>query len=414
MCLITFAYGRFMKILHEDILLTYNKIKPFLKVTESSYSEQISKKFNCNLFIKFENRQNTGSFKIRGALSKLLSLSNEEKLRGVIGMSAGNHAQGLAYAGNKLGINTNIVMPLGTPFTKIRRTKNFGGNVFLKGEDLVESKNYVNELINKFGYIEVHPYNDNDVIKGQGTIYLEMLNQISELDYLLVPVGGGGLLAGCSIINKSLSKKTKIIGVESKFYPSLYNVFYNKKLKCSGSTIAEGIAVKEIGLIPYNYIKDEIDSVISVSDTSIEQAIAMLALTEKVVVEGAGAVGLAAIMENQKKFKNKNVGIILCGGNIDSKIISSILMRDLVRSRQITTMTITMPDKPGQLNIISKICANSGANVLRVEHNRFTMDLSASLAKLDITIETQNEEHLKKIINLIEKKGLPVTIDENN
>ena len=198
-----------MKILHEDILLTYNKIKPFLKVTESSYSEQISKKFNCNLFIKFENRQNTGSFKIRGALSKLLSLSNEEKLRGVIAMSAGNHAQGLAYSGNKLGINTNIVMPLGTPFTKIRRTKNFGGNVFLKGEDLVESKNYVNELINKFGYIEVHPYNDNEVIKGQGTIYLEMINQNLELDYLLVPVGGGGLLAGCSIINKSFSKKQK-------------------------------------------------------------------------------------------------------------------------------------------------------------------------------------------------------------
>ena len=194
----------------------------------------------------------------------------------------------------------------------------------------------------------------------------------------------------------------------------LDNKFYKKKLKCTGSTIAEGIAVKEIGLIPYNYIKDKIDSVIQVSDTSIEQAIAMLALTEKVVVEGAGAVGLAAIIENQKKFKNKNVGIILCGGNIDSKIISSILMRDLVRAKQITTMTITMPDKPGQLNIISNICANSGANVLRVEHNRFTMDLSASLAKLDITIETQNEGHLSKIINLIEKEGLPVTLDDNN
>ena len=194
----------------------------------------------------------------------------------------------------------------------------------------------------------------------------------------------------------------------------LEHFFYKKKLKCTGSTIAEGIAVKEIGLIPYDYIKDKIDSVIQVSDSSIEQAIAMLALTEKVVVEGAGAVGLAAIIENQKTFKNKNVGIILCGGNIDSKIISSILMRDLVRARQITTMTITMPDKPGQLNIISNICANSGANVLRVEHNRFTMDLSASLAKLDITIETQNKDHLTKIINLIEKKGLPVTLDDNN
>ena len=260
----------------------------------------------------------------------------------------------------------------------------------------------------------MHPYNDREVIKGQGTIYLEMLNQISELDYLLVPVGGGGLLAGCSIINNSLSKKTKIIGVESKLYPSLYNIFYKKKLKCIGSTIAEGIAVKEIGSIPYNYVQDNLHSVITVSDTSIEQAIAMLALTEKVVVEGAGAVGLAAIIENHKQFKNKNVGIILCGGNIDSKIISSILMRDLVRARQITTMTITMPDKPGQLNIISNICANSGANVLRVEHNRFTMDLSASLAKLDITIETQNEDHLTKIINLIEKEGLPVTLDDNN
>ena len=219
-----------MKILYEDILSTYNKIKPFLKVTETSYSEQISKKFNCNLFIKFENRQNTGSFKIRGALSKLLSLSSKEKSKGVIGMSAGNHAQGLAYSGNKLNVNTNIVMPLGTPFTKIRRTKAFGGKVFLKGNDLVESKKYVNELIDKFGYIEVHPYNDYEVIKGQGTIYLEMLKQISELDFLLVPVGGGGLLAGCSIINKSLSKKTKIIGVESKFYPSLYNIFYNLSL----------------------------------------------------------------------------------------------------------------------------------------------------------------------------------------
>ncbi len=403
-----------MKILYKDIISTYNKIQPFLRITETSYSEQISNKFNSNIFIKFENRQNTGSFKIRGALSKLLSLSDEEKSRGIIGMSAGNHAQGLAYSGSKLGINTNIVMPLGTPFTKIRRTKNFGGNVFLKGNDLIESKNYVNELINKFGYIEVHPYNDSEVIKGQGTIYLEMLSQISELDYLLVPVGGGGLIAGCSIINNALSKKTKIIGVESKFYPSLYNIFYKQKLKCSGSTIAEGIAVKEIGTIPYKHIKNEIDSVVYVSDTSIEQAIAMLALTEKVVVEGAGAVGLAAIIENTKKFKNKNVGIILCGGNIDSKIISSILMRDLVRAKQITTMTITMPDKPGQLNIISNICANSGANVLKVEHNRFTMDLSASLAKLDITIETQNEDHLKKIIDLIEKEGLPVFLNDNN
>ena len=400
-----------MKITYKDIYSTYIKIKPYLKVTETSLSEQISKKFGCNLFIKFENRQNTGSFKIRGAFSKLLSLSKKDKLRGVIGMSAGNHAQGLAYSGTKLGINTHIVMPLGTPFTKIRRTKNFGGKVYLEGNDLIESNNYVNTLKDKFGFIEVHPYNDEEVIKGQGTIYLEMAEQVSKLDYLLVPVGGGGLIAGCSIVNSHISKNTKIIGIETKSYPSLYNNFYNKNLNCHGSTIAEGIAVKEIGEIPYLFIKNNIDDVICVSDTSIEQAIAILALTEKVIVEGAGAVGLAAIIENEKKFKNKNVGILLCGGNIDSKIISSILMRDLVRAGQITTMTITMPDKPGQLNVISNICAKSGANVLRVEHNRFTMDLSASLAKLDITIETQNQDHLTKIIALIENEGLPVEVN---
>ncbi len=401
-----------MELKYKHILSTYKKIKPFVKVTESSISEQISNRFGCNIFIKFENRQNTGSFKIRGALSKLLSLNQSDQLKGVIGMSAGNHAQGLAYSSSKLNISSHIVMPLGTPFTKIRRTKRFGGTVYLEGNDLLESNKFVNELKGKYGYIEVHPYNDLDVIRGQGTLYLEMLSQVNELDYLLVPVGGGGLIAGCSIVNHEISTKTKIIGVETKLYPSLYNKVKNKNLRCDGSTIAEGIAVKEIGSIPYSLFKNKINDVIRVSENSIEQSIAILALTEKVIVEGAGAVGLAGIIEHHKRFKNKNVGIILCGGNIDSKIISSILMRDLVRAGQITTMTITMPDKPGQLNIISNICAKSGANVLRVEHNRFTMDLSASLAKLDITIETQNQDHLKKIIKLIEEEGLPVFVDK--
>ncbi len=394
----------------EEIASTYKKIKPFIKNTECSYSEQISNKFNSNIFFKFENRQHTGAFKIRGALNKLLSLNQNDRKKGVVGMSAGNHAQGLAYAAKKIGIESHIVMPLGTPFTKIRRTKNFGGFVYLEGKNLREASNYVDYLKERFNYVEVHPYNDVEIIKGQGTIYLEMLKQAPDLDYLLIPVGGGGLITGCSIVNNALSKKTKVIGVESKLYPSLNNILKNKKVKCGGSTIAEGIAVNEIGPIPFKILKNKIYDVVTVSDKSIEQAIAQIALSEKVIVEGAGAAGLAAIIENKKIFKNKKVGIILCGGNIDSKIISSILMRDLVRAGQITTMTITMPDKPGQLNIISNICAKSGANVLRVEHNRFAMDLSASLAKLDITIETQNQEHLKKIIESIENKGLPVVL----
>ena len=238
-----------------------------------------------------------------------------------------------------------------------------------------------------------------------------MLTDCNEIDTLLIPVGGGGLIAGCALAAKSMNKNIKVIGVESELYPSLTNKIFHKKIKCKGSTLAEGIAVSEVGNIPFSIIKDYVDDVITVSDKSIERAIAMLAEHEKTVVEGAGAVGLAAILQNSKSFTGKKIGIIICGGNIDAKVLSSILMRDLVRSGQVTTLTITMPDKPGQLQIISKICANNGANVLQVEHSRFAMDLSASLAKLNITVETQNTEHLNKIISEIENNELPVNIE---
>jgi threonine dehydratase len=326
-------------------------------------------------------------------------------------MSAGNHAQGLAFIAKKMNINSNIVMPEGTPFTKIRRTKNFGGNVIIHGSSLGESYEHVQKLINERGYTEVHPYNDLNVIAGQGTISYEMLSDCNDIDILLVPVGGGGLIAGCSLAAKAMNQNIKVIGIESELYPSLTNIMFNKKMKCKGSTLAEGIAVSEIGQVPLSFIKNFVDDVITVSDKSIERAIAMLAEHEKVVVEGAGATGLAALIQNSQKFKGKKVGVILCGGNIDSKVLSSILMRDLVRSGQVTTLTITMPDKPGQLQIISKICANKGANVLQVEHSRFAMDLSASLAKLNITVETQNTDHLNKIIKEIESHELPVNIE---
>ena len=370
-----------MSITLKTIIDVQKKIKSEVRWTETSFSQQISERTGTNVFVKYENRQHTGSFKVRGSYNKLLSLTDKDRQKGVIAMSAGNHAQGLAFSARKLSANSNIVMPIGTPFTKIRRTKNFGGNVFLKGNTLEDSYNYVQKLIHENGFTEVHPYNDIEVIKGQGTLFYEMLSDISSLDILLVPVGGGGLIAGCSIVAKEMNEKLKVIGVESRLYPSLSNILYNKKMPCKGSTIAEGIAVSEIGKIPFQIINETVDDVITVSETSIERAIAMLALSEKVVVEGAGAVGLAALLEKQDNFKNKKIGLVLCGGNIDSKILSSILMRDLVRAGQITTLTITMPDKPGQLSTISKICAEAGANVLKVEHSRFAMDLSASVAK---------------------------------
>ena len=400
-----------MNLNFDDIIKVHHKICSEIRWTETSFSHSLSNKTGSKIFLKFENRQHTGAFKVRGSYSKLLTLSEEEKNNGVIAMSAGNHAQGLAYMSKKMNILSNIVMPKGTPFTKIRRTKSFGGNVILKGNTLNESSDHVKSLILDNNYTEIHPYNDIEVIKGQGTLCYEMLSDFNELDILLIPVGGGGLIAGCSIVAKSMNSKIKVLGIESKLYPSLSNILFNKNYLCNGSTIAEGIAVDNIGEIPLKIIKDNVDDVITVSETSIERAIAMLTLSEKVVVEGAGAVGLAAVLENLDFFENKKVGIVLCGGNIDSKVLSSILMRDLVRDGQITTLTITMPDKPGQLNIISSICANSDANVLKVEHSRFAMDLSASVAKLDITIETQNQKHLKDIIKLIEEKGLPVAIE---
>ena len=400
-----------MNLTFNDIKNIHKKIRHNVKWTETTFTSSISEKLGIDTFLKLENRQYTGAFKIRGSYSKLLSLSEAEKKAGVVAMSAGNHAQGLAYISNKMNIKSNIVMPEGTPFTKIRRTQNFGGNVIINGQDLNESYQHVQHLISNNGFIEVHPYNDLNVISGQGTISYEMITDCNEIDVLLVPVGGGGLIAGCSLAAKHMKKDIEVIGVESDLYPSLSNKMFNKKLRCKGSTLAEGIAVAEIGEIPFSILKDFVDDVLTVSDKSIERAIAMLAEHEKIVVEGAGATGLAALLQHGTKFKNKKVGIVICGGNIDSKVLSSILMRDLVRSGQVTTLGITMPDKPGQLQIISKICAVNGANVLQVEHSRFAMDLSASLAKLNITIETQNASHLKKIIKEIEINDLPVNIE---
>ena len=400
-----------MQLNLNNIIDIHKKISNNVKWTETSYSNSISEKLGVDVFFKFENRQFTGAFKVRGSYSKLLSLTEHQKKSGVVAMSAGNHAQGLAFISKKLNVKSNIVMPEGTPFTKIRRTKNFGGNVIIKGENLEESYKHVQSLIKEKGFIEVHPYNDINVISGQGTISYEMLTDCNQIDTLIIPVGGGGLIAGCALVAKSMNKNIKVIGVESELYPSLTNKLFHKKIKCKGSTLAEGIAVSEVGDIPFSIIKNYVDDVITVSDKSIERAIAMLAEHEKTVVEGAGAVGLAAILQNSKTFTGKKIGIIICGGNIDAKVLSSILMRDLVRSGQVTTLSITMPDKPGQLQIISKICANNGANVLQVEHSRFAMDLSASLAKLNITVETQNTEHLNKIISEIENNELPVNIE---
>ena len=399
-----------MSVNYEDVINAYASIKKHIINTESHYSNILTEITGCKVFVKYENKQHTGSFKVRGALNKLLSLNDEDKKNGIIAMSAGNHSQGVAYSAKILGIKSTIVMPDNTPFDKIRKTSDLEAEVIIHGETLNDAEKYVDSLVKKSNLTKIHPFNDELILAGQGTIALEFIKEHPDIDTLLVPVGGGGLIAGCSLITKYLNKDIDVIGIETELFPALYNIYNNTDYVCGGSTLAEGIAVSHIGDIPLNIIKNNIAEVLKVSESSIEEAVSMFLLKDKVVSEGAGASGLAAILENKEKFKDRNVGILLCGGNIDPRVLSSILMRDLVRKGQIITLSIAMADKPGQLGAISKLCAEEKVNILGVEHSRFALDLSVSSARLDITLETRNNNHAKNIIKKIELLGFSVIV----
>ena len=399
-----------MTISHLDIIKANSVINKYIINTETSYSHSLSELTDCHTIVKYENKQHTGSFKIRGALNKMLSLNNKEKDSGVVAMSAGNHSQGVAYSAKLMGIKSTIVMPDNTPFAKIRKTTDLGAEVIIHGNTLIEAEAFVDSLVETRNLTKIHPYNDTQIISGQGTLVLEMLEKHKDLDFLLVPVGGGGLIAGTSIMAKHLNKNIKVIGVQTELYPSLHNIFNKGKNKCQGTTLAEGIAVQNIGSIPLSIIKNNVDDVILVTEKYIEEGVSRFLLNDKTVAEGAGAIGLAALLQYKEKFKSKKVGILLCGGNIDSRVLSSVLMRDLVRKGQIITLSIAMADKPGQLGIISKLCSKEKVNILGVEHSRFTLDLSVSAARLEITLETRNNDHAGSIIKKIELLGFSVIV----
>ena len=376
--------------------------------TPSGLSHALSELTGKSIFVKYENKQHTGSFKFRGSLNKLLSLTEVQKKKGVIAMSAGNHAQGISLGCKYLGIKATIVMPNNTPFEKIRKNIDYGANVIIHGNNVLESEKHVNKLVEKYDFVKIHPFNDYDVIYGQGTLMLEFLQKHPNLKKVYIPVGGGGLISGCAIVAKNLNKNIKIIGVETENFPSLYNSFYNSKKSFEKSTIAEGVAVNKIGKKNLKIIKELVDETVLVKESSIEQAISMFLLNDKTLVEGAGALGLAALLESKDRKKSDDIGIIACGGNLDSRVLSSLLMRELVRKKQVLTLSIDMEDKPGQLSEISKLCSMEKINILAVEHSRFTLDLSVRAARLNITLETQDKKHANKIINLIKKLGFKV------
>ncbi len=376
--------------------------------TPSGLSHALSELTGRSIFVKYENKQYTGSFKFRGSLNKLLSLTEVQKKKGVIAMSAGNHAQGISLGCKYLGIKATIVMPNNTPFEKIRKNIDYGANVIIHGNNVLESEKHVNKLVEKYDFVKIHPFNDYDVIYGQGTLMLEFLQKHPNLKKIYIPVGGGGLISGCAIVAKNLNKNIKIIGVETENYPSLYNSFYKTKKSFEKNTIAEGVAVNKIGKKNLKIIKELVDETVLVKESSIEQAISMFLLNDKTLVEGAGALGLAALLESKDRKKSDDIGIIACGGNLDSRVLSSLLMRELVRKKQVLTLSIDMEDKPGQLSEISKLCSMEKINILAVEHSRFTLDLSVRAARLNITLETQDKKHANKIINLIKKLGFKV------
>ena len=374
--------------------------------TVCSESRTLGEICGCRLWLKFENLQFTSSFKERGAFNRLSALSPDERRRGVIAMSAGNHAQGVAYHAKRLGIPATIVMPSGTPMVKIENTRRHGAEVIIHGETVEDAGAFAREHCRTHDLTFVHPYDDLLIMAGQGTVALEMLETVPDLDVLVVPIGGGGLISGIAVAAKALKPSLKIIGVEAKLYPSMYNAVHNTHLPMRGDTLAEGIAVKTPGLITTEIVRRLVDEIVLVTEDQIERAVAMLISIEKTVVEGAGAAGLAAVLAAPDRFSGKKVGLVLTGGNIDTRLIASVLTRELAREGRLTQLTLDIVDRPGQLAAVSALLAEAGANIIEVSHQRTFSALPAKATLLELVIETRDRAHLEEVMARLEAAGL--------
>jgi threonine dehydratase len=366
----------------------------------------------AEVYVKYENLQVTNSFKDRGALVKLASLSDAERARGVITMSAGNHAQAVAYHAQRLRIPATIVMPVTTPFVKIAATRSYGAEVVLHGETVAEAQSHCEQIQSQRGLLLVHPYDDPRIIAGQGTIALEMLEDVHNLDILVFPVGGGGLIAGNVIAARCKSRSIEVVGAESALYPSIWNALHNESRPIGGSTLAEGIAVKNVGKLTLPIIRDLVSEIILVDEVQLERAVNAYLTLQKTMAEGAGAAGLAAMLARPELFKRKKVGLVLCGGNIDARVVASIMVRELERENRIVSFRLTIPDRPGVLGIIATRLGTLGANILEVDHRRLFLDVPAKGAKLDVTVETRDAAHAEEIMRALAADGYqPVRIE---
>ncbi len=384
------------------------RIKGNVERTPSHLSRTLSSITGCEIYLKFENLQFTASFKERGALNKLLSLTPEQRKRGVAAMSAGNHAQGVAYHAGRLGIPATIVMPETTPYNKVKHTRNFGARVLLEGQTLDECYAQAHRIATEDGLAFIHPYDDPLVMAGQGTIALEFLEDFPDLDMIVVPIGGGGLISGIATGAKALKPSIEMIGAEAKLYPSMYDVVTGAKLPCHGHTIAEGIAVKKPGEITRRIVGALVKQILLVQEDEIERSIATLLEIEKTVVEGAGATAYAAVASNPDFFRGKKVGIVLSGGNIDMRLLSTVILRELSREGRLLSIVIEIEDRPGILARIATLVGEAGGNILEVSHNRMMTDVSVKSADLGLVIEARDADHAKEIRACLEAAGFTI------
>lgn len=399
-----------MAVDFESVKAAHKKIKSAVIRTPTVKATRLSLHLGIDLYLKLENLQHTNAFKARGALNKLLTLDKAQKTKGVIACSAGNHAQGVAYHATRLGIPSTIVMPNGTPFNKIQKTEDFGAKVVLYGTNFDESVGETLRLAQEQDLTFIHPFDDEAVVCGQGTLGLEMLEQVPDLDVVVVPIGGGGLMAGVATALKGVKPEIEIIGAQAKHFDAVKAYVEKREFKAGPATLAEGIAVKEPSKDDMKIIEKLVDQIYTASEEEIENAVFDLLSDEKLVAEGAAGAGLAIIQNNLEHFKGKKVGLVLCGGNIDSRTLSTLIMRGLVRDGRIARLRFEIDDTPGQLSDISRIIGEAGANVIEVIHQRLMQTVSLKRAELDIVIEARDKNHVKELVKTLETNRFVVHI----
>ena len=398
-----------MTLAFDAILAAKDRLQGHIERTPCRHSRTLSEITGADVWVKFENLQFTAAYKERGALNKLLQLTEAEKKRGVIAASAGNHSQGLAYHAARLGIPVTIVMPRGTPFVKVQQTRAHGAEVVIEGEGYDEASAVAARLREERDLVFVHPFNDLDVMAGQGTVALEMLEDVPDLEVLPIPIGGGGLIAGMATAAKHVKPSIHIVGLEPAMYPSFTARMrgVNAGAASGGATIAEGIAVKQVGDISYGVARPLVDEVLLIEEPFFERAVALYCNVEKTVTEGAGAGALAALLAFPEKFKGKKCGLVITGGNIDTRLLASVLTRELVREQRIVSLRIIGDDRPGLLGTVSAIIGNLGANIIEVAHNRLALDVPAKGAEFDLLIETRDAQHTQEIMDALRAAGYP-------